>query len=198
MSLTESERLLCVSVARLLATESFNEETAAMLDEVSPPSGGLRTHQLLAHGGSVAAYRWYLERGAPFGLEYPTSYPIGMIVTSHLHRAIRAKGDCYPLVSLLLAAGANPNDPSSWGITPLMYCVGKVPREWIVNRKGVSMDVVRLLLEAGADPLLEDKEGRTIFDYVESVYDHCNRNYGLTEAMWREKRELVALLRAWA
>jgi ankyrin repeat protein len=59
-------------------------------------------------------------------------------------------------VEFLLKNGANPNQPDSNGETPLMCVIGQARNEVTVETKA---QLLRILLEAGADPNLRSSNG---------------------------------------
>jgi len=63
------------------------------------------------------------------------------------------------VVEALIRAGANPLRSNMEGSTPLMFA-----RDYRVRSGDYS--VCRLLLDAGSDPLVSDRFGRTVLDYV--------------------------------
>ena len=83
----------------------------------------------------------------------------------------------HKVVELLLEHGANPNiQENKYGYTPLHDAVnrclknkfGRTPLHFTVSRYHV-VDVVRVLLDHGADPTIRDNKGRTPLDYG----SHC-------------------------
>lgn len=58
-----------------------------------------------------------------------------------LHHAVRNRQETS--VKILLMAGANPNVMTDKGVTPLQVCVATRP---------MSMEILQMLLQAGADP----------------------------------------------
>jgi ankyrin repeat protein len=61
------------------------------------------------------------------------------------------------VVVLLLRRGARVNDPSRRGVTALMAAAWNSP----------SSEVITVLLQAGADANLKDREGKIALDYAE-------------------------------
>jgi uncharacterized protein len=83
------------------------------------------------------------------------------------------------LVRRLLASGANPNEMDPFdGWTLLHYAVDReadaYAQDGVSDRPGhpPSAILVKLLLEAGADPNLADKQGRTALDIAARMDYH--------------------------
>jgi len=95
------------------------------------------------------------------------------------------------VVELLLEHGANPNiQENKYGYTPLHDAVnrclknkfGRTPLHFTVSRYHV-VDVVRVLLDHGADPTIRDNKGRTPLDYgslCEEIIEELRRRSGAT------------------
>lgn len=64
----------------------------------------------------------------------------------------------FDMVKLLLENGADPNQVSKYGTTPL--------KNFVVNYK--RFDICKLLIEYGADVDLRDKDGKDVSDYIQS------------------------------
>ncbi len=62
------------------------------------------------------------------------------------------------MLKLLLEAGADVDRKVRYGLTPLVGSVGST----------MSIDSIRMLLDAGADPNIKDNRGRNAFDMVEN------------------------------
>lgn len=67
-------------------------------------------------------------------------------------------------VALLAAHGANPNARKDGDVTPLIVAIR--------NPRVPSRDIVRTLLEAGADPNLPDGNGRTPLEWAHECDQH--------------------------
>ena len=59
----------------------------------------------------------------------------------------------------LIAQGINVNYVAGSGTTPLMYFA----KMWVDS--GVRQNLLKILLDAGADPAVRDKDGKTAVDY---------------------------------
>jgi len=110
----------------------------------------------------------------------------------------------FDLVEILLKKGKNPNDKDGLGITPLHYITHMQPNNLHIARllieKGANLnavtndshetplhwavakayyynntDLIKLLLESGADPNLEDQKGNTPLDIAINNFGY-NRN----------------------
>ncbi len=67
-----------------------------------------------------------------------------------------------PFITVFLEGGANVNDANQGGYTPLMFAVS---RKYMNER---TADVIRLLIEAGADPSARNKDGGTAREIAEA------------------------------
>jgi ankyrin repeat protein len=80
------------------------------------------------------------------------------------------------MVRLLLARGVNPNTPSSAGeYTPLMHAAGSG-----------NLELVKLLIDAGADLNPEDQHGHTALDEAER-YTHSSEAHRVVVAFLKER-----------
>ena len=70
--------------------------------------------------------------------------------------------DIVPFVSVLLAGGADVNAANGGGYTPMMFAANKR------YKTGSTAEVVRLLMEAGADPSVRNQAGLTARDIAEA------------------------------
>lgn len=66
------------------------------------------------------------------------------------------------IVSMILSAGGNLNQQSIAGVTPLMLAV----RQPTLVKRQPDYELIRFLLDAGADTTLKDKNGMTAYDYA--------------------------------
>jgi len=100
----------------------------------------------------------------------------------------------HKVVELLLEHGANPNIQKNDGETPLHFTVdrcllnkyGRTPLHFTVSRYH-HVDMVRVLLDHGADPTIRDNKGWTPLDYG----THCEE---IIEEL-RRRREIIEELR---
>ncbi len=61
-----------------------------------------------------------------------------------------------PVVKALMGAGADLDSPDAAGRTPLM-----------VAAAGGHLEIVKLMVNAGANPFTTDNRGKTVLDYAE-------------------------------
>jgi ankyrin repeat protein len=115
----------------------------------TPSPGGLTALLYAARNGALAATRALIAAGADLDLADPNGSPplVYAVINAHFDVAV-----------LLLEKGASPNVYDSTGRGPLFVAVDMHRLEFIYNRPGpflvdqhTSLDVARLLLEAGAD-----------------------------------------------
>ncbi len=200
----EDYRRLAASILRL---KFFTAEAATVVDRLWPmPSLAERMYQLMAENASWEAIQWYLEQGAPMEVSKEVVYPWqagNEIVLFHI--MVHYPSRLLEILPVLLRMGMDPNvqrpcgkrEERAGGETALMWYVLFVIR----NVWTLEMGVIELLLEAGCDPLLEDKQGRTVFDYVEYLYCENAIQWKEDERGLRSKEEkatLLRALRAWA
>lgn len=80
------------------------------------------------------------------------------------------------MVKFLLERGVNPNTPSTTvGYTPLMQAASSA-----------SLELVKLLIDAGADLNAEDEQGRTALDYA-AMYTHSSKEHRTVVAFLKER-----------
>jgi len=80
------------------------------------------------------------------------------------------------MVKLLLERGVNPNTPSiAVGYTPLMQ-----------TASSANLELVKLLVDAGADLNAEDQHGRTALDDAE-MYTHSSESHRTVVAFLKER-----------
>jgi len=83
-----------------------------------------------------------------------------------LHHAVRFRSAA--AVKTLIEHGANVNQACSRsGSTPLHRAVTQTGAPGTAGRREQAVEIVRLLLEAGADPSIANKSGRKPADYVQ-------------------------------
>ena len=82
-----------------------------------------------------------------------------------LHHAVRFRNPT--AVKTLIEHGANVNQPCrKSGSTPLHRAVTATGAPGTAGKRQEAMEIIRLLLAAGADPSISNKSGRTPADYV--------------------------------
>jgi ankyrin repeat protein len=79
------------------------------------------------------------------------------------------------MVKLLLERGVNPNPPSAVEYTPLMQAASSA-----------NLELVKLLIDAGADFNAEDEQGRTALD-VAQMYTHSSEEHRTLVAFLKER-----------
>ena len=105
-----------------------------------------------------------------------TKHPLGAVVLPNALR-VSVIYSRLEMVKLLLERGVNPNTPSTAvGDTPLMQA-------------GANLELVKLLIDAGADINAEDKDGRTALDFAE-MYTHSSEGYRTVVAFLKERGAL--------
>ena len=107
---------------------------------------------VLADNGSEEAMEWLLIKGANPNKLGGTDY------LSPLIYAIRS--DNYNKVRILLENGANPNFLTENMNTALMYAVNKS----YINKNTRTRDIIKILLDYGADINIKNKKGYTAMD----------------------------------
>jgi uncharacterized protein len=82
-----------------------------------------------------------------------------------LHHAVRFRSPA--AVKTLIEHGANVNQACRRnGSTPLHRAVTQTGAPGTAGRAGAAKEIIKLLLEAGADPSLKNKSGKKPIDYV--------------------------------
>ena len=113
--------------------------------------------ELLAHGADPNAR--LVKAPPPFIGDY--TFYRRYVGATPFWLAAAARIPDLDLIRVLIAAGANPNLPAADGATPLMAAVGMVQNEARLAAESRSLDVVKLLVEIGADVDAVDQRGQT-------------------------------------
>lgn len=124
---------------RMLARGGANLEARRPNDQAT----GL---QLACRGGTVAAVEEWLAAGADVHARLP-----------HGSTPLMLGAQWLPIVRMLLAKGARVNDVDNDGHTALIYAI----HEQCWFRANDVLEAIRLLLDAGTDLTLRDREGLT-------------------------------------
>ena len=104
-----------------------------------------------------------------------TKHPLGAAVLPNALR-VAVIYSRVEMVKLLLERGVNPNTPSTdLGYTPLMQAASSA-----------NLELVKLLVNAGADLNPEDEHGRTALDEAE-MYTHSSEKYRAVVAFLKER-----------
>lgn len=104
-----------------------------------------------------------------------TKHPLGAAVLPNALR-VAVIYSRVEMVKLLLERGVNPNTPSTAvGYTPLMQAAN-----------GANLELVKLLIDAGADLNSEDERGRTALDEAE-MYTHSSEEHRAVVAFLKER-----------
>ena len=82
-----------------------------------------------------------------------------------------SSADDINVMRYLIAQGINVNYVAGSGTTPLMYFA----KMWIDS--GVRQNLLKMLLDAGADPAVRDKDGKTAVDYCMAHNDLESARY---------------------
>jgi ankyrin repeat protein len=95
-----------------------------------------------------------------------------------LHFAIGNMNTKY--LAWLLKAGAKPNVATNEGTTPLMEAMAYP-----------DLDSIKLLLQYGADPMMNDKEGKSAINYMESRRDYIEKEtYAAAQKLLKEANKM--------
>jgi ankyrin repeat protein len=145
--------------ANVNAVEQFQRQTPLMWAVTASKHAAEMTRLLLSMGASVKARALYMDWPNQLSSEPRAQYrPVGGL-TALLYAARNGCTDC---VAALLGAGADVNEPTPEGVTPLM-----------VSLDNDHNDVAALLLDRGANPHVADWWGRTalwiVIDRKESL-----------------------------
>jgi ankyrin repeat protein len=104
-----------------------------------------------------------------------TKHPLGAAVLPNALR-VAVIYSRVEMVKLLLERGVNPNTPSTAvGYTPLMQAASSA-----------NLELVKLLVDAGADLNSEDQQGRTALDEAET-YTHSSEEHRTVVAFLKER-----------
>jgi cytohesin len=107
--------------------------------------------QAVDNSAPPSVFAFLLENGAD-----PTLYPFPDIHLTLLHEVVdsrrRSFPDCLAITRLMLRAGARINQTDNKGYTPLLWALS-------FNRHDDITDLIRLLIESGADLKARTKEG---------------------------------------
>ena len=104
-----------------------------------------------------------------------TKHPLGAAVLPNALR-VAVIYSRVEMVKLLLERGVNPNTPSTAvGYTPLMQAANSA-----------NLELVKLLIDAGADLNAEDQRGRTALDEAE-MYTHSSEEHRAVVAFLKER-----------
>lgn len=140
----------------------------------------------------LSTAQWLVEKGITVDWNTPhATYPA-------LYRALLTE-DAIPYVSFLLAHGANPNItcdayPLLYGPkNPLLlyYLSMRLGGPLSLEQRDTLLQRTEYLLENGADPLLEDRRGKTVIDLVRDAHLYSDIPPTFQE-------ELLSLLERWA
>lgn len=192
--------LVVVAVSNLVCVDPFTDAVAAAIERMNPQPLMSRMCQLFRYNASMSCFRWYMKRLPPI-VPYVKDGEHPFIDESMpllFHVLYYDRTTTLDLLDLLFAHGVDPNEQAIAGMTAVIWWTVLYTGRWREGRLvGEKIAVVRRLLEAGCDPLLEDRKGRTVFDYVAFVEGEAKRLGTWTEVA-TECRELLALLREWA
>mmetsp|Transcript_5117 Transcript_5117/g.12882 ORF Transcript_5117/g.12882 Transcript_5117/m.12882 type:complete len:362 (-) Transcript_5117:106-1191(-) len=131
-------------------------------------------HKAVGHGQRRVVLRLLQDGSCNVNLQCatPTAPPHYEAITTHqtaLHIACRRYNQGFHMpgdrgmAELLLSWGANPCITDIWGNTPLHYAA-----------QAADIDMVRLLLKRGADPELQNNEGKYAMDFLpEWIFDEA-------------------------
>lgn len=137
----------------------------------------------------LSTAQWLVERGIVINWNTPhATYPV-------LYSALFT-ADAIPYTSFLLAHGATPNIECGPFLTepkPLLlyYISMSLSGPLSLEQRDTLLHHVNYLLENGADPLLEDRRGKTVIDLVRDAH-----LYSDVPPTFQE--ELLSLLERWA
>jgi len=185
----------------LLTLNPYTEQIAQTLDRVIgkvPPEE--RTQQLILYEARLPSIQYYLEReNIPTQVVQPCLYKYPQWTPSLLHYVlIRDTVDRMERLEVIFAHGADPNEQEEQhGCSALMTYLSRACHESIMTGQNtLRMDIVHYLLEKGADPLLENKDGLHSIQWVEREISRNRRNNrGATQRNLELLEEVHMLLR---
>lgn len=142
----------------------------------------------------IEMFKLLIESGADINtkigqrplISYPNTEIIEFLLSKGANPNIKSDNGMTPLmnngkwgtketVSLLLNAGANINEQDTIGNTPLIYAVNQN----LSRDNDLRIDVIKLLIEKGANPNIKNKQGQTAFSIAASLGD--NEAYKILE-----------------
>jgi ankyrin repeat protein len=135
----------------MIAAEVGSGSTCRVLLDRGASAQGVKLHSLV-HRGQTKTIELLVKAGAD-----PDALDNGR---SALHAAASAQR--HDMARKLLQLGANPNCRGPRGVTPLQKALAFHPFD---------AKLAAILLDAGADPTLEDAQGRSPMDGMESYSD---------------------------
>lgn len=139
--------MLIKAGAKVNVIEKFHDQTPLMYAAAAPKNADAIVKLLLSKGADVKPRALYTDWPSQISSEPRSQYrPVGGL-TALLYAA---RDGCYGCVEALIGAGANVNEPSPEGVTPLLTALDN----------GYN-DVAKLLLDRGANPNIWDWWGRT-------------------------------------
>jgi ankyrin repeat protein len=139
--------MLVKAGANVNARESFHNQTALMWAAAAPKNAGEMVKLLVSKDADVRPRELYNDWPSQITSEPRVQYrPVGGF-TALLYAA---RSGCYDCVEELLGGGANVNEPTPEGITPLMLALDNDHN-----------DIAKLLLDRGANGTVWDWWGRT-------------------------------------
>jgi ankyrin repeat protein len=140
-------QMLIKAGADVNVIEKFHNQTPLMYAAAATRNAGDMVKLLLSKGANVKPRALYTDWPSQITSEPRAQYrPVGGL-TALLYAA---RSGCYDCVEALIGAGADVNEPTPEGVTPLMTALD--------SRYN---DVAKLLLDRGANPQVWDWWGRT-------------------------------------
>jgi ankyrin repeat protein len=109
---------------------------------------------------SLQQVRKWISVGANVNYSSPTlNTPLHIAAVNGFNSAIK----------LLINAGANVNAQNNFGETPLMHVVSNL---WRFNKRKKTQDLIKFMIEKGADLSIKDTQNRDVFDINKEVDFH--------------------------